>query len=543
MLRDTFGHLWAGFRVTRGSVSSAWAGSLVLRTVLVSLGLSVIVVAIVATVLVNRVTAGLLDTKQERSLTEATDDWEQALQLLAAADAGPATASPDRIVDGVVSDLARNAGSPPGYEVLMLAEPSDGATGPERATNLISPNSIPPQLATEVAAQGIQLWTSTIAIYLDGSSEPAMVVGAPVEVPGVGDYQLFHVFPYTEEEGISGLVRSATLVAGVLLVLLLGTVVWFVTRHVAVPIRQAALVAGQIAQGDLDQRISVKGSDEIAKLATSFNEMADGLQVQIQELEDLSQVQQRFASDVSHELRTPLTTIRMAADVLHDRRDLVDADTGRAIELLGTQVDRFESLLADLLEISRMDAGAVQLDLEELDLAALVAAVLTSASPIAHERDVAIRARLEPGATVLGDRRRLSRIIRNLVTNALEYGAGKPVDVVVATSADSAAVGVRDRGPGMAQEQVRRVFDRFWRADASRRRTLGGSGLGLSIAAEDAALHRAALQVVSEPDAGSLFVLTLPRGDGPAYQRPVPLELASFDAGPDPASAVESAAP
>ena len=196
-----------------------------------------------------------------------------------------------------------------------------------------------------------------------------------------------------------------------------------------------------------------------------------------------------------------------------------------------------------LPESRRMDAGAVQLDLEELDLAALVAAVLTSASPIAHERDVAIRARLEPGATVLGDRRRLSRIIRNLVTNALEYGAGKPVDVVVATSADSAAVGVRDRGPGMAQEQVRRVFDRFWRADASRRRTLGGSGLGLSIAAEDAALHRAALQVVSEPDAGSLFVLTLPRGDGPAYQRPVPLELASFDAGPDPASAVESAAP
>ncbi len=514
----------------RRGVRARWAGSLVLRTVLTTLGLSVIVVALVATVLVNRVSSGLLDAKQDRSLREATDDWERALLLLAAADAGAVTASPDRIVDGVVSDLARNAGSPPGYEILLLRAPSETASGPERATNLVSTQSVPRPLAAAVADEGAQMWTNTEAVFLDGARGPAMVVGAPVEVPGAGDYQLFHVFPYTEQQGIIGLVRSATLASGVFLIVLLVLLVWFVTRHVAVPIRQAATVAGQIAQGDLDQRIAVKGSDEVARLATSFNDMADGLQEQIEELEDLSRVQQRFVSDVSHELRTPLTTIRMASDLLHDRRDVVDADTGRAIELLAAQVDRFESLLQDLLEISRIDAGAADLDLEELDLTSLVDAVLASAAPIAAERMTPIRRSMPQEVTVVGDRRRLSRITRNLVTNALEYGAGKQVDVMVGVRDDVAGLGIRDRGPGVDPEQAKHVFDRFWRADPARARTLGGSGLGLSIAAEDAALQQAFLQIVSQPGAGTLFVLTLPgQHRNQPGSGPIPLDLNRFD--------------
>lgn len=513
------------------AVSHAWSGSLVTRSVLATLGMALLVVVLVVTAMVNRVTTGLLSDKQERSLTEATADWQQALQLLAAADAGPATASPERIVDGVVSDLAANAGSPARYDVLLLRAPGE-VGGPERATNLISPASVPAELSAEVAALGRQMWTNSTAVFLDGSQDAAMAVGAPVEVPGVGDYQLFHVFPYTEQSDIISLVRSAGLVAGLFLALLLGAVMWGVTRHVVGPIREAAAVAGEISEGDLDRRIPVSGSDEVARLGTSFNAMALSLQEQIRELEDLSRVQQRFVSDVSHELRTPLTTVRLASDVLHDRRELVDGDTRRAIELLAAQVDRFEALLADLLEISRIDAGAAEVDVEEVDLADLVAGIVGSSEGLARERSSQIRCRLAEGATVAADRRRLSRIVRNLLTNAIEYGAGDPIDIVVAADEDSAAVGVRDYGLGMTPQQRKRVFDRFWRADPSRARTLGGSGLGLSIAMEDAVLQRGALEVDSRSGAGSLFVLTLPRAlaGGLPPSRPVAVTLEGFGA-------------
>jgi two-component system sensor histidine kinase MtrB len=496
------------------------------------MALSLVIVAVVAAALVNRVASGLLSAKQERSLEEAADDWREARQILAAADAGPASASPDRIVDGVITVLARNSGSPPQYEVLLLRAPDSAGSGPERATNLISPSSIPDRLESAVAAKGTQQWTNTTAVFLDGTSEPAMTVGAPVSVPGAGAYQLFHVFPYDGEIEVIGLVRSAGVVAGGLLVGLLGIVAWLVAQQVAVPVRQAARVAGRLAAGDLDQRLPVDRSDEIAQLGTSFNAMADELQRQISELEELSAVQQRFVSDVSHELRTPLTTIRMASDVLFERRDVVDTDTSRAIELLADQVDRFEHLLSDLLEISRIDAGAAQPDLEEFDLRRCVAAVLEGTEPLARERSTAVVLHPGPPAQVVADRRRVSRIVRNLVTNALEYGGGRPVEVVVAGDAAAAAVAVRDHGAGLGPAAAARVFDRFWRADESRARTLGGSGLGLSIAKEDAVLQSGLLEVVSQPGSGTAFVLTLPAGHGPApaRARPVPLDLAGIDA-------------
>jgi two-component system sensor histidine kinase MtrB len=290
-------------------------------------------------------------------------------------------------------------------------------------------------------------------------------------------------------------------------------------------------VAERIAEGDLDERIAVHGADEMARLAESFNAMATSLQEQITELEDLSRVQQRFVSDVSHELRTPLTTIRMASDLLYDRSGLVDADTRRSIELLAAQVDRFESLLADLLEISRIDAGAAEVDLEEVDLGELVAGVIAGAAELASERGIEIHPVIEAGPPIIADRRRVSRIVRNLLTNALEYGAGSRIEILVAHDAAGSAVGVRDRGPGLDEHQQRRVFDRFWRADPSRARTLGGSGLGLSIAWEDAALQHGALEVASSPGEGSLFVLTLGQeGRRVPRTRPVPVDLAAFDA-------------
>lgn len=512
------------------AIRHGWSGSLVGRTVITTLALSLVVVALLGVILMGRVGDGLISAKQSRSLAEATRDWEQALSLVAAADAGTATASPERILDGLVSDLARNAGSPPGYELLLLQAPNASVPGPERATNLISPASVPTGLATAVAGEGSQQWTNTEAIFLVGEPAAAMIVGAPLTVPGVGPYQLFHVFPYTEEARIISLVQNATIVVGALLVALLGAIAALVARQVAGPVVEASRAAVRIAGGDLDERVPVRGADEMAQLATSFNAMAANLQHQIVELEDLSRVQRRFVADVSHELRTPLTTIRMASDLLHERRQLVDSDTARTMELLAGQVDRFETLLGDLLEISRIDAGAADVERQDGDLAEVVRRVVADSQQLAAERGCDLQFDAPTGPVIVAmDDKRISRVIRNLIANALEYGAGNPIEVLLRGNDTDAAVAVRDGGPGLSADDQRRVFDRFWRADPSRARTLGGTGLGLAISAEDARLHGGVLEVASDLTHGALFVLTVPISGDRVVSRPIPLDLDAVD--------------
>jgi len=269
----------------------------------------------------------------------------------------------------------------------------------------------------------------------------------------------------------------------------------------------------------------VRGEDELAVLGRSFNAMADSIESQIKELADLSLVQQRFVSDVSHELRTPLTTIRLAADMINDQRDDFDPATARAAELLNAQVQRFEVLLTDLLEISRYDAGSVQLELEPTSLAHLAEDVIESMAQLAEQHGTDVRL-VAPGgySPVDMDPRRVRRIVRNLLGNAIEHGEGRPIVVTVDSNQQAVAIGVRDYGLGMKPDDVERVFDRFWRADPSRTRTIGGTGLGLAISLEDASLHRGYLDVWSEAGQGTCFRLTLPR-DLDSSIRVSPLEL------------------
>jgi two-component system sensor histidine kinase MtrB len=291
------------------------------------------------------------------------------------------------------------------------------------------------------------------------------------------------------------------------------------------PVSQAALTAEKLAQGSLSERMHVNGDDEVARLGRSFNRMADSLAAQIVQLENLSQMQQRFVSDVSHELRTPLTTVRMAAEVLHDARESFDPMNRRSAELLYDQVERFQELLSDLLEISRFDAGAASLDAGPWDLVPVVQRVLVTARPLAEAEGSEIVTNLPADAVIVEmDPRRIERIIRNLVLNAVEHGEGRPVEVSVAADADAVALSVRDHGIGLSQEDAARVFDRFWRKDPARTRTTGGSGLGLSIAMQDARLHGGWLQAWGEPGSGSVFRLTLPRRAGVALtSSPLPL--------------------
>jgi two-component system sensor histidine kinase MtrB len=274
--------------------------------------------------------------------------------------------------------------------------------------------------------------------------------------------------------------------------------------------------------------MAVRGEDDLARLAKSFNAMADSLQRQITQLEGLSQLQQRFTSDVSHELRTPLTTVQMAADVLHEARGDFPPAVARSAELLHAELDRFEGLLTDLLEISRYDAGAAVLDAEPADLRVLVGRVVGGMTALAerHETQLVVRQPDEPVIAEV-DARRVERILRNLVGNAVEHGAGRPVEVTLACNPSAAAVTVRDHGVGLSPAEAQHVFDRFWRADPARVRTVGGSGLGLSISLEDARLHHGWLQVWGAPGAGAQFRLTVPLVAGAELSSsPLPLRPA-----------------
>jgi two-component system sensor histidine kinase MtrB len=238
--------------------------------------------------------------------------------------------------------------------------------------------------------------------------------------------------------------------------------------------------------------------------------------------------QRQLLADTSHELRTPLTTIRMAAEYLHRSRTDFPPELSRAAELLHAELDRFEALLADLLEISRYDAGAAQLDSEPADIRGVVLSSIEANRMLAERHGTEIVLDVpETPITVDMDARRVERILRNLVGNALDHGEGKPVVVTVGVDDDAVAVTVRDHGVGLKPGESALVFNRFWRGDPSRARTSGGTGLGLSIALEDARLHGGTLQAWGEPGRGSVFLLTVPLDVGAPMQGcPLPLEPA-----------------
>ena len=317
------------------------------------------------------------------------------------------------------------------------------------------------------------------------------------------------------------------LLAGLALVMLVLVIALLVTRQVVRPVRVAAETAGRLAAGDLSQRIAVRGSDDIARLGQSFNDMADSLQRQIRRLEDLSRLQRRFTSDVSHELRTPLTTIRMAAEYLHASRERVPAGARRGRPSCCTaELDRFESLLGDLLEISRYDAGVAHLESETVDIRGVVATTVAASRMLAerHGSEVIVEQPDVPVSVDI-DPRRVERILRNLVGNALDHGEGKPVVITIGYDDDAVAVTVRDHGVGLRPGEAGLVFNRFWRGDPSRSRLTGGTGLGLAISLEDARLHDGWLQAWGERGRGAQFRLTLPRRAGHTLMHsPLPLD-------------------
>ncbi|TFC80226.1 HAMP domain-containing histidine kinase [Cryobacterium sp. TMS1-20-1] len=503
---------------------SSWRSSLQFRTVTISVafsGLAILVVGVYMSVSIgndlfqSRLSQVLLDsnraTSAAQSLFDASDatDRVQVQNLLSSARTSISTTSSSRLVAVL---------RVPGQESSTVA-PQDSSTFGQ-STGVIGAD-----LRTQVQGNnGEQFWQS-VTLTGETATVPGIVVGSQITVPVAGRYELYIAYSLQDAEATLLFVQQTLGVAGVALVLLIGAVTWIVVRFVVTPLRVAAETSQKLASGDLMVRIPEKGEDVIATLARSFNGMADSLQSQIRELADLSEVQQRFVSDVSHELRTPLTTIRLAGDVLYDQRASFPPATGRTAELLHTQVERFELLLSDLLEISRYDAGSVELESEPTNLVYLAEDAIDSLRSLAESKGSDLRL-VAPGGYLNADvdPRRIRRVLHNLIGNAIEHGEGKPVVVSVDSDAKAVALAVRDYGLGMSQAEVAHVFDRFWRADPSRQRTIGGTGLGLAISREDASVHNGWLQVWSRPGEGSCFRLTLPRtAQGLLESSPLPL--------------------
>jgi two-component system sensor histidine kinase MtrB len=394
-------------------------------------------------------------------------------------------------------------------------------------------NSIPPSLREAVRASSGILTYTPVALQQGSKVVPGITVGAPLTLPIAGSFELYLVFDLAPEQQALETVQTALAIGGLILLFTISLVSYLVTRTIVKPVEQAAKAAESLADGQLDVRVTERGSDVLAVLARSFNKMANNLQQQIQQLDSLSRMQRRFVSDVSHELRTPMTTIKLAGEVIFGNREKLDPALSRSAELMQNQIERFERLLADLLEISRYDAGAVTADLEIQDLNAVVGAAIASIEPLAQSKATEIRVNL-PGHQVSAefDAQRIERLLRNLLSNAVEHGEGKAILVEVGENSQAVAVCVTDQGVGMTKQQLERIFDRFWRADPARQRSVGGTGLGLAISKEDAILHRGWLQVWSKPQRGSSFRLTLPkRSDSVIANSPLPLPPRSMELG------------
>jgi two-component system sensor histidine kinase MtrB len=522
-----------------GVLRARWLRSLQLRVVSTTLVMSAVVVTVLGFFLMQQITSDQLKAKEAQAGQVAQSGWYLA-QNTQGVDSRPNGSEAERLMSSIMSRVEPR-GAESDYAVAILVTPEyagppnyqPGWTAgieqeqiPSRLTNKVNglqkrgenPLSLTPATPSPV------FFTPTAMSY-NGSSHPVagLVYGAPVG----GYYQLYYFFPLTQVQQTLTLIQRTLMVTGLALVFLFAAIAALVTRWVVAPVRQAAGSAQRLSTGNLGERMPVRGADELATLATSFNEMAESLQDKMNALEDLSQVQRLFVSDVSHELRTPLTTIRFAADVLFASRERFESPVARSAELLQSQLERFEALLTDLLEISRYDANVAVLDPEPVDICDLARHAADVAQQLAERRGAKIEFRLpaEPCVAEV-DRARVERIMRNLLVNAVEHGEGKDAVVTVAGDSAAVAVAVRDYGIGLAPGEERLVFDRFWRADPARARTTGGTGLGLAIALEDARIHGGWLEARGERGRGSVFRLTLPRRVGTEFAgSPLPLGL------------------
>lgn len=354
-------------------------------------------------------------------------------------------------------------------------------------------SAIPPALL-EMAEQGTP---GRMRVSIDG--EPELLIAVPLADQGL----YFEFVPLADAENTLESLSTSLFGAALVTTLAGAAVGWWASRRTLRPLADVSMAAEAIAGGHLETRLGAADDPDLGVLVASFNHMAQVLEERIEQ-------DNRFASDVSHELRSPLMTLSASIEVLSSRREeMPDASAQAAVDLMVADVARFKQLVEDLLEISRFDAGAARLDLSEIRPGELTTqSVAWSQSP-----DVPIE--LDPelaGVLIRADKRRLVRVITNLLDNARKYGGGA-TRVQVIKIDDGIQWAVEDSGTGVPEDERELIFDRFSRGAGSNRRAGSeGVGLGLSLVAEHVALHKGSVWVEDRPDgeSGARFVIELP---------------------------------
>ncbi|MCV7383739.1 MtrAB system histidine kinase MtrB [Mycolicibacter longobardus] len=500
------GPLLLGVNTLRRAVQVAWRRSLQLRVVVLTLGLSAAVLLALGFVLTSQITDRVLDVKVRAATEQIERARVTAGGIVGGEESRSLTSSLQLARNTLMSktDPALGSGTAGAFDAVLVVP----GEGPRAATTAGPVDQVPAALREFVKAG--QVSYQYAPVHVEGFAGPALVIGTPT-TSRITNLELYLIYPLGTERNTISMVRGTIATGGLVLLLLLAGIALLVSRQVVLPVRSASRIAERFAEGHLSERMPVRGEDDMARLAVSFNDMAESLSREITQLEEFGNLQRRFTSDVSHELRTPLTTVRMAADLIHDHSEDLEPSLRRSTELLVSELDRFESLLNDLLEISRHDAGVAELSVESVDLRSTVNSALENVGHLAADAGVALKVDMpSEGVIAEVDPRRVERILRNLIANAIDHAEHKPVVIRMGADEDTVAVTVRDHGVGLRPGEEKLVFSRFWRADPSRVRRSGGTGLGLAISVEDARLHQGRLEAWGEPGKGACFRLTLP---------------------------------
>lgn len=416
--------------------------------------------------------SSLLDQRTESAKQQAIDNAKDVSIRL--------RSDPGSFGDFVTSQMRLDTD---GFNLILVgSQPAVYATGLS-----FPPEALPGALrsAVEAGRAGVQRFTY--------QGRGFILVGVPMADI---DTDYYEAFPLDDtERSLRSVLLALTIGSTATVLLASGTGVW-TSRRLLRPLRRITAVAGHIAAGDLATRVAPERDPDLESLVASFNGMADAVQARIER-------EARFASDVSHELRSPITALTAATDVISGRRDELPDRTRQAVDVVVNQVRRFDSMVLDLLELARLDAGAATLDLERVDLPELVRRI---AGRYGYP-DLPVDVSADAPSAVPVDRIRFERILANLLENASNH-AGGAVRVSIERDGADAMVVVEDAGPGVPTDERERIFERFNRGSTSRRRI--GTGLGLALVAEHTAAHGGSVHVEPGPTGGSRFVVRLP---------------------------------
>ncbi|WP_329141014.1 HAMP domain-containing histidine kinase [Streptomyces sp. NBC_01476] len=467
-----------------------WTGSLRLRLVAVFA-----LVALTAAVAVSGIAYWLnRDAVLTRAQNSVLNDFQDSLQRNAASlPIDPTCQS--------LNDAAGRIGGPDTYQVVLIdTTPDNGPCAAPSDRELFSTDDVPQSLQRAVNTlhkDGAYhlLWER---ISLQG--HPYLVAGARINGQGPTGYMLKSLD--AERKDLNSLAWSlgiATLLALIGAALLAQAAGSAVLR----PVRRLGEAAQRLGEGHLDTRLKVTGTDELADMSRTFNSAAEALESRVEELSAREAASRRFVADMSHELRTPLTAITAVTDVLEDEAEALDPMIAPAVRLVVSETRRLNELVETLMEVTRFDAGTAKLRVDEVDVADMIMACMDARAWLDSVELDAPR-----GVLATLDPRRLDVIMANLIGNALKHG-GSPVRVSLREEAGQIVIAVSDHGPGIPEDVLPHVFDRFYKADASRARS-EGSGLGLSIAMENAHIHGGDITAANRPEGGAVFTLRLP---------------------------------